>query len=141
MELPSLLTNFSRDTFTWLAVTVLLGGAAAVATGRALAQAWLGRGRAIVYAAVLAAAAGFLSYALFEVSAIPMQDIASAALERNFPALASLLSVWAATFVILALFAAAGWRITRNRMMSAQYGFRDAPPALKTLAPEADLQA
>lgn len=127
MAWPALLTSPSRETMIWLAVTLILGGAAAIATGRALARGWQGLGLAMFYAAILAAASSFLCYALFHVSAIPMQAIASALVAHDVARIAMLLSVWAVSFVILALFTLAGWLITRRRMMRTQYGFRDAP--------------
>ena len=145
MSLSPILTSFSRDTIVWLAVTLVLGGAAASAAGRALARAWRGRSRAVFYAAIIAAASGFLCYALFQVSAIPMQAIAAAVSARDVPRLASLLSVWAASFVILSGFATVAWRLTRTRMMALQYGFLTRPDALAQApadaAPPPDLQA
>ena len=123
MALPSILTGFSHDAFVWLAMTIILGGAAAVATGRALAQSWRGLGLALFYAALLAAAVDFLCYALFQVSAIPMLALADAVIAQDYAALAMHCTVWAATFVVLAVFVIIGWRLTRSRMMAAQYGF------------------
>lgn len=141
MTLPALLTSFGRDTMLWLTITLILGGAAALAAGRALAQAWRGRGRAIFYSAILAGAACFLSYALFHVSAIPMQAIASATMVQDYHKLASLLSVWAVTFVILSLFSVVAWCAARNRMMAGQYGFLNRPPAPPEAPSVTDLQA
>ena len=124
MTSPALLTAFARETWVWLAVTVILGGAAAFVTGQALARAWRGLGRATIYAALLAFASCFLCYALFHVSAIPMNALIAAAVARDAARVAPLLAVWGASFVILALFAAAGWRLMRGKMMAQQYGFR-----------------
>ena len=117
-----ILTAFSRETFIWLAVTLALGGPAAAAAGRAMALAWRGAGRAVFYAAILAAAAGFLCYALFSVPAIPMAAIATALANGEAARAASLLALWAVTAVLLGLFAYAGWSLTRAAMMRGQYG-------------------
>lgn len=123
MTSPALLLALSRETMIWLAVTIILGGAAALATGRALAQSWRGRGRTTCYAALLASAACFLSFALFQVRALPLQSIAAAAMARDFATLGALLAVWAVTFVLLALIAVLGWQLTRRRMLNEQYDF------------------
>ena len=44
MTSPALLTAFARETWVWLAVTVILGGAAAFVTGQALARVWMHNG-------------------------------------------------------------------------------------------------
>ena len=129
MTSPALLMALTRETMIWLAVTLIIGGAAAFATGHALAGAWRGRGRTTLYAALLAAAAGFLSYALFGVRAIPLQAIATAVIARNYETIPMLLAVWAASFVLLALIAAFGWRLTRTRMLNEQYDFLNKPEA------------
>jgi DMSO/TMAO reductase YedYZ heme-binding membrane subunit len=136
MALPALLTNFSRETFIWLAVTLILGGAAAIATGRALAQAWRGVGRIIGYSAVIAAAACFLCYALFQVSAIPMAAIAENVAAGDYRKLASNLAVWGASFVLVSALAVTSWKVARVRMMAQQYGDSTndetaAPPATR----------
>lgn len=125
MEPLEILVSFSRETFIWLAVTLALGGPAAAAAGRAMARAWRGAGRAVFYAAILAAASGFLCYALFSVAAIPMTAIAAAIVAGSAARAASLLSLWAAACLLLGLCAYAGWRLTRARMMRDQYGQLD----------------
>ena len=77
----------------------------------------------MLFRSLLAAASCFLCYALFHVSAIPLEAIARAALALDFGKIAGMLAVWAVSFAILAVFAAAGWRMARARMMAEQYGF------------------
>ena len=123
MTSPQLVFAPSGDTLIWLAVTLILGGAAAFAAGRAVAQSWRGLPLAAFYAALLAGAACFLSYALFAVSAIPLQALAAALVEGEFLKLPGLLAVWFATFALLAAIAAFGWANTRRSMMAKQYSF------------------
>ena len=64
--------------WSFLLVVVALGGAAAFAAGRALAQTWRPLWQAFAYAAALAATAGFLQYVLFGDVAIPGKRIVAA---------------------------------------------------------------
>ena len=115
--------------WSFLLVTVLLGGAAAFTAGRALAQTWRPMWQAFVYAALLALAAGFLHYVLFGESAIPGWRVLVAL--WSFPAapavslieLAVTLRHYAVIFITLAVFAATGYRLARARRMARQYGF------------------
>ncbi len=104
-------------------VTFVLGGAAAVASGRAVAHAWHGFGRVPLYMLPLTGAVGFLHYALFAVPAIPAGAIADAVAAANVAALARALAVAALIFVILCGFGFVGWRATRAGQMARQYGF------------------
>lgn len=115
--------------WSFLLVTVLLGGAAAFTAGRALAQTWRPMWQAFVYAALLALAAGFLHYVLFGESAIPGWRVLVAL--WSFPAapamslieLAVALRHYAVIFITLAAFAALGYRLARIGQMASQYGF------------------
>ncbi len=51
--------------WVFLALTIVLGGAAAVATGRAIAQTWRPIWNLLPYMLILSAAIQFLHYALF----------------------------------------------------------------------------
>ena len=111
------------DWAIWLAVTLLLGGPAAFAAGRALALGWRSFGPGIGYCLILAAVADFLAYALFATPVIP----AAAILERitavdPLGALALLVG-WAATALILGGIAYGSWVLTRRRQMTRQYPF------------------
>jgi hypothetical protein len=83
-------------------VTCLLGGAAAWATGRALADSWRPFGQAVAYLLLLAAAVRFAHFALFQ---------------GNLFSLSSYLSDAAFLLAIGGL----SWRLTRVRRMVAQY--------------------
>ncbi len=116
----------ARDALIWLAVVLALGAPAAVATGRALAHGWRPFRHAIVYVALLAAAADFLCYALFGVGALPVFDIGERLAAGAWGAMTRDLEGFAATFVILLVAAALGWRVTRARQMKRQYPFLSA---------------
>jgi hypothetical protein len=107
----------------WLAVTLCLGGPAAYASGRALALHWRSFIPGLAYAALLAAAADFLAYALFGASVIPAWDIAAHLASGDIAGAAGLLVGWVATFAILLGIGFAGWRITRAHQMRRQYPF------------------
>lgn len=121
--------------WSFLLVTVVLGGAAAFTAGRALAQTWRPLWQAFAYAAALAGAAGFLHYVLFQEPAIPGARILS--LIAAFPedpagslgGLAAALRHYAIIFITLSLFAGSGYRVTRSHAMRRQYGFDAAEPA------------
>ncbi len=115
--------------WSFLLVTVFLGGAAAFSAGRALAQTWRPMWQAFVYAAALALAAGFLHFVLFAESVIPGARIVAllAALPAN-PAASLAALGWEARlygliFITLCFFTAFGYRLTRTRAMIRQYGF------------------
>ena len=95
-----LFPRFERDLAVWFGVTLLLGGPAAWASGRALARAWQPFGRGVLYAAMLAAVADFLCYALFQTSVLPMFRIARQAASGNLFDAAVLMSGYAATAII-----------------------------------------
>lgn len=115
--------------WSFLLVTVTLGGAAAFSAGRALAQTWRPMWQAFAYAAALAAVVGFLHFVLFAESVIPGARIVKlfAALPAH-PAASLTALGWEARlygliFITLCLFAAFGYRLTRSRAMKRQYGF------------------
>ena len=85
-------------------VTVILAGGAAYLTGRAVARAWEGELRLVIYMVLLAAATRFIHFALFE---------------------GTLLSpyYYLIDFVIITLIAILGKRVTRARQMARQYSF------------------
>lgn len=115
--------------WSFLLVTVILGGAAAFSAGRALAQTWRPMWQAFAYSAALAAAVGFLHFVLFAESVIPGARIVAllAALPGDSAASLAALSwevrLFGLIFVTLCLFAAFGYRLTRGRAMKRQYGF------------------
>jgi hypothetical protein len=109
--------------WTFLGLTVVLGGAAAYATGRSLALTWRPLWQALPYMVVLAAAVGFLHYVLFHEVAVPMTEIANAVLQQNWARLAMALRFYGVIFAVLTVVAIGGYTITRARQMSRQYGF------------------
>lgn len=88
----------------FLFVTLCLGGGAAYMTGRALARGWESPVKLLLLILLLAAAARFIHFALFNGSLLAAQ-------------------YFVVDYLILALIALAGMRITRARQMRAQYGF------------------
>ncbi|MDB5572254.1 MAG: hypothetical protein JWN93_3437 [Hyphomicrobiales bacterium] len=120
--------------WSFLFVTVVLGGLAAFAAGRAVAQTWRPFAQVFAYVALLALAVGFLHYALFAEAAIPMARIAGAVARLPqspglaLAELAGLLRFYAVIALVLAGIASLGFSRTRARQMARQYGF-EAPPA------------
>jgi hypothetical protein len=92
-----------RSLLVFLGLSVILGGAASYAAGRALARRWRPLAQAPVYALLIAAAARFLQYALF---AEPLLSPEGFGLD------------FAAALVIML----AGFKLTRRRQMREQYG-------------------
>ncbi|MFO1135395.1 MAG: hypothetical protein U1E30_09455 [Rhodoblastus sp.] len=95
------MTDLIPNVWTFLALTLVLGGAGAFVTGRAMAQTWRERWKAVAYMVPLAAAVRFLHYALFD----EPSDLAHA-----LP-----------TFALLTAFALAGFALARRRQMAHQY--------------------
>jgi hypothetical protein len=88
----------------FLLVTVCLGGGAAYAAGRAVALTWKPLGHMVTYSVLLAAAARFIHFALFGGTLLSLQ-------------------YFIADIVVLLIFAGLGFRLTRARQMSGQYGW------------------
>ena len=109
--------------WTFLGLTVVLGGSAAYVAGRSLALTWRPLWQALPYMLALAAAVGFLHYVLFREAAAPIYEIAAAALQLDVVRLAVALRFYAAIFAVLMVVAIAGYAITRSRQMARQYGF------------------
>jgi hypothetical protein len=119
------------DWRTWLAAIILLdfvlGAAAAISIGRALARAWRPFAKAPAFIVLLAAAVGFLHYAIFGLSPIPLYDIGGALAALGaapLPALRRLAldcAYWAALSALLTGFAFVGYRLTRRGQMTGRY--------------------
>ena len=88
----------------------LLGGAAAMAAGRAVARTWRAPLTLVVYAFLLAWVLEFLAYALFGVALMSLAGLAFAFGWTLFCGLVA-------------------FRITRSRQMADQYGFTRRDPA------------
>jgi hypothetical protein len=122
--------TFGAWLFAFLLLAVVLGGAAAAASGRAVAHAWRPFARVPVYMLALTGAVGFLHYALFGLPAIPAGDIVDAVTDLatapgNATArLGAALAYPALLFIVLTGFAFVGHRMTRTGQMARQYGFR-----------------
>ncbi len=123
----------SGDQASWIFAFVLLvpcaGGAAAFASGRAVARAW--RSFASLWPGLLAltGAVGFLHYALFGLSAIPAATIGEAltgfqhAPSQGLRALGASFSYSGAVLIVLTGFAYLGFRLARAAQMAGQYSF------------------
>jgi len=98
-----------RDVWVFLVLTVILGGAAAYATGKAIAETWKPTWQLVWYMALLAAAVRFFHYALFEETLL-----------APLPYLASL--------AVLLTLGAGGHIQARARQMREQYGWRAPNP-------------
>lgn len=86
----------------FIVVTVMLAGAAAQATGRAVASQWKPLWQLVFYIGLLTLACRFLHYALF---AQPFLDPRNVAID----------------FIVLLVIAIIGFRIARTRQMTQQY--------------------
>ena len=89
-------------------VTLVLGGAAAYMTGRAVARSWEPGTRAIAWVVPLAAATRFIHFALFHGTLLTLH-------------------FYLVDFVILTLFAMLGHRVTRFRQMTRGYAWTIEP--------------
>jgi hypothetical protein len=83
-------------------VTLIMGGAAAVASGRAVADGWGNANMVALYAALLALAVRFIQYSVFG------QPLLS-------------LRTYLIDFAVLLLFADLGYRLRRTTQMVRQY--------------------
>ena len=93
-----------QSLWSFLLVTVILGGGAAWLAGRAIAQTWRPLWQAVLYMFVLAAAVRFIHYALFEGTLLS-------------------LGAYARDAAVAIGLAAAGFRLMRAHQMATQYGF------------------
>ena len=119
---------FQADIAIWLALTLILGGAGAFATGRALARTWQPAARLIPYALLLAAASGFLCWALFGVPVIPASRLIARALAGDWGEVSLGLSGLGMSFLLLWSLGGAGFVLTRARQMRLQYPFLAPKP-------------
>jgi hypothetical protein len=95
----------------FIIVTILLGGGAAYMTGRAVARGWEPVSRAVAWMVLLTAAVRFIHFALFHGTLLSLH-------------------YYLADFIILALAAIAGHRITRFRQMTRRYAWAVEPAGL-----------
>jgi EamA domain-containing membrane protein RarD len=90
--------------WTFMLLTIALGGLAAWQTGRAIAQTWRPFSVLFVYAALLAVAIRFFHFALFEGTLLSLHYLI-------------------VDFVFLLAIGAIGWRMQRAEQMRTQYSF------------------
>ncbi len=90
--------------WVFLLCTIILGGATAFVTGKSIAETWRPYWQVYLYALLIAGAARFLQFSLFEA------------------ALVSLPSYLIDAAILLGL-ATAGYLLTRRRLMALQYGW------------------
>jgi hypothetical protein len=90
--------------WTFVLVTVVLGGGAAYLTGRAVALTWRPELQLVAYTVGLAFAVRFIHYALFHGTLVSLQ-------------------YGLVDFIVLLIIGGLGFRVTRARQMSSQYSW------------------
>ena len=85
-------------------VTVILAGGAAYLTGRAIAGAWQGAVHIVIYMVLLAGAARFIHFSLFQGTLLSLH-------------------YYVVDLIVLLIAATIGFTVTRRRQMERQYGF------------------
>ncbi len=100
----------------FIGVVVALGGGTAFLMGQAIAQAWSPWWHNVVYAALLAVAVQFLSYALFDGAFFVASLVSSQA-----PPFGTAIVGYLATTLVLVIAALFAYRITLVRKMVVQY--------------------
>lgn len=114
----------------WLAMTLVLGGAGAVATGRALALGWRPLAQLPFYMLGLSAFACFLCWALFNVPAIPAGRIIARAGKGDWAEALTGFGLLGVTFALLVAVGGAAFLATRRLQMRRQYPFLASPEKL-----------
>lgn len=102
--MPDIYVTGANGFWIFIVLTVMLGGAAAWATGNALAATWRPLWQLVIYIVLLAAAVRFFHFALF---AEPLLAVGNYVVD-----LAVLLTV-----------AVAGYRLRRAHQMTTQYAW------------------
>jgi hypothetical protein len=95
-----------HSAWVFVVLTVVLGGAAAYATGKAIAETWKPFWHLVWYSVLLAAAVRFFHHALFGETLVSPGGYLS-------------------TLAVLGSLAALGYRTARARQMREQYGWRE----------------
>ena len=90
--------------WTFLLVTILMGGLAAYASGKAIAQTWRPFWHVPLYMLALAAVVRFCHFALFEEPLLSLRS-------------------YAVDFAIAFASSSLGYRLVRARQMAVQYGW------------------
>ncbi len=115
--------GIEADVHIWLALTLVLGGAGAVAAGRALALAWRPLSRLPGYMLILSAFTSFLCWALFNVPVIPAGRIIARVIRGDWGEALLGFGVWGISFALLLAISAGAFRATRALQMQRQYPF------------------
>ncbi|MEM1371044.1 MAG: DUF6867 family protein [Pseudomonadota bacterium] len=102
MDLSAIYPTGPSGLAVFLTVTVVIAGAAAFATGRAVARQWKPLGLLAFYVLLLTGACRFLHYALF---AQPFLDLRNVVID----------------FAVLLAIALIGYRFARHRQITEQY--------------------
>lgn len=92
------------NAWVFLLVTIIMGGAAAFMTGRAIAQTWRPLWHIPFYAFAIACTVRFFHYALFEEPMMSTQNLA-------------------VDFAVMLVAASIGYRARRAGQMARQYGW------------------
>lgn len=103
--LASLYQSGPHGFWTFLLVTLVLGGAAAYATGQAIAETWRPAWQIPVYMLLLAAAVRFVQFSVLGASLLSF-------------------SSYVIDFLVLLGIAAARAQVARKAQMARQYGWR-----------------
>lgn len=104
--MTDLLNAYPGSLMPFLVLTVILGGAAAFVTGKAIAETWKPYWQLVWYMLILAAAVRFFHYALFWEKLLSFTG-------------------YLATLTVLLALAAIGHYLERHRQMHEQYGWRN----------------
>jgi hypothetical protein len=103
---------YEQSAWSFVVLTLAIGGATAYLTGRAVAKAWSPLWTLGIYVVLLGAVLRFLHFALFGDAFFSFSSR-----EANLTALRFL----AVELAVLLIGAAIGWRITRTGQMTTQY--------------------
>jgi hypothetical protein len=90
--------------FTFILITLLMGGLAAYASGKAIAQTWRPFRQVPLYMLVVALAVRFCHFALFEEELVSLPS-------------------YMIDFAVACAAASLGYRLVRARQMTVQYGW------------------
>ena len=95
---------YGNSIWAFIIVTLFVGGGVTYMTGRAVANTWQSFGKVVFYCLLLAFAARFLHFALYEGALLSLHYLI-------------------VNFLLLLAFAALGFRITRANQMATQYSW------------------
>lgn len=104
--MTALLDSYPGSLTTFLVLSVALGGAAAIATGKAIAETWKPYWQLVWYMLLLTASVRFFHYALFHEQLLSITG-------------------YVATLTVIFTLAAFGHYRARRRQMREQYGWRE----------------